>query len=334
MEDVAKAAGVSTATVSRALNTPSVVAPDTLSRVLKAIDKLGYRPNVFAQGLTTRRSRLLGILLPDIHGEYYSELLRGADAEARRLGFHLLVGTEGRDTESPLLLSNVVGFVAGLAVMITEPNEKLWTEAHATGLPLVVIDESLHGNGVDRVQVDNRAGTREAVEHLLGSVAPDRCFFVGGPKENFDTSERAKVFTEVLAKHGRKASPEQTRYGEYSVEWGEQAAEQIFRKRSAAPIGVLAGDDEIAFGLLAAAKDLGIGVPAELRIIGFDDTRLASLVRPQLSTVRVPVAELGAAAVRMLAERVQEPARLSATMTLPTQLVVRGTSRPAGHVAT
>jgi LacI family transcriptional regulator len=328
MEDVARAAAVSTATVSRVLNTPKLVAPETLDRVHKAIKKLGYRPNVFAQGLTSKRSHLLGILLPDIHGEFYSELLRGADAEARRLGYHLLVGSEGRDGSVPLFSSNIIGFIAGLAVMITEPNEALWSQAHGAGLPLVVIDETLHGNGVDRVLVDNRAGTLEAMEHLLSSVPPERCYFLGGPKENFDTAERKKVFAEALAAKGCRPGAEQIRFGEYSVEWGRRAGEQLFAHRTSGPIGVLAANDEIAFGLLQAAKDHAVGVPTELRIVGFDDTRLASLVRPQLSSVRVPMAEVGAAAVHMLAERVREPHRSAATTTLPTRLVVRGTSRP------
>lgn len=355
MEDVARTAAVSTATVSRVLNTPELVAPETLDRVHKAIAKLGYRPNVFAQGLTTKKSHLLGILLPDIHGEFYSELLRGADAEARRLGYHLLVASEGHERAGatrasengssgngggggvPLFSSNIIGFIAGLAVMITEPNEKLWSQAHGAGLPLVVIDETLHGNGVDRVLVDNRAGTLEAMDNLLANTAPERCYFLGGPRENFDTAARAKVFIEALAARGRKASTDQVRFGDYSVEWGQRAGEQLFSDRgqgarglgtgkTGGPIGVLAGNDEIAFGLLQVAKDLAVGVPSELRLIGFDDTRLASLVRPQLSSVRVPMAEVGAAAVRMLAERVQEPKRSTTTTTLPTRLVVRGTS--------
>jgi LacI family transcriptional regulator len=327
MEDVAHAAGVSTATVSRVLNSPTLVAQDTLDKVHAAIKRLGYRPNVYAQGLTTKRSRLLGILLPDIHGEFYSELLRGADAEARSRGFQLLVSTEDRSSQTPLFSSNIVGFIAGLAVMITEPNDALWSQAHAAGLPLVVIDETRHGEGVDRVLVDNRTGTREAVEHLLSTVPAERCFFLGGPRENFDTSERARVFVETLAKRGRKALPEQVQYGEYSVEWGQQAGERLISGERSGPLGVLAANDEIAFGVLLAAKDRAVGVPSDLRIVGFDDTRLASLVRPQLSTVRVPMSEVGAAAVRMLVERLDDPERPAATVTLPTRLVMRATSR-------
>lgn len=328
MEDVAKAAGVSTATVSRVLNSPSLVAEATLTRVHRAIERLGYQPNVFAQGLTTRRSQLLGILLPDIHGEFYSELLRGADAEARSRGYHLLVSTQGTEQKTPTFSPSLLGFISGLAVMITEPNDRLWAQVQRDGLPLVVIDESREGNAVDRVLVDNRSGTRDAVEHLLESVAPEQCYFVGGPKENFDTAERSRVFIETLARHRCKASTAQVRFGEYSVESGQRACEQIFARPPAGPVGIFAANDEIAFGILLAAKDMAIGVPSDLRIVGFDDTRLASLIRPQLTTVRVPMADVGAAAVRMLVERQHDPMRPATAVTLPTRLVIRGTSRP------
>lgn len=326
MKEVARSAGVSTATVSRVLNTPDLVSPETATKVQHAIEKLGYKPNVFAQGLMTRKSRLLGILLPDIHGEFYSELLRGADAEARRRGYHLLISSEARDNPTELFGSSIMGFIAGLAVMITEPNAALHEQARESGLPLVVIDEGPHGDGVDQVMVDNQTGAREAVEHLLTAVPPENCYFVGGPKENYDTAERARVFTETLAKRGTKAAPAQVRFGEYSVEWGRKVGEQLFARRPGQPIGVLAANDEIALGLLIAARDRGCNVPGEVQIIGFDDTRLASLLRPQLSSVRVPMAELGAAAVRALIERVQNPELEGTTTTLPTRLIVRGTS--------
>lgn len=326
MEDVALAAGVSTATVSRFLNSPGRVAKETAERVQNAIRQLGYRPNVFAQVLMTRKSRVIGILLPDIHGEFYSELLRGADAEAHRLGYHLLISSEGGDGPATMLSSNVVGFMAGLAVMITEPNEQLWHQIKESGLPLVVIDEAIHLNGLDRVLVDNASGTREAVEHLLASVTPTNMYFVGGPKENFDTAERAKVFVETLARSGLTSIADQVRFGDYTVEWGRKAAESLLKKVGAAAIGVLAANDEIAFGIMQAAQDAGVSIPSQLRIVGFDDTRLASLTRPQLSTVRVPTADVGAQAVRSLVDRLANGDRPGTLTTLPTRLVVRGTS--------
>lgn len=335
MLDVARAAGVSTATVSRVLNSPGLVAAKTAERVDRAIRQLGYRPNVFAQGLMTNRSRLLGVLLPDIHGEFYSELIRGADAEARRRGYHLLVSSETRGHgEETLFNSNIVGFLAGLAVMITEPNRLLWDQAVQSGLPLVVIDEdapAVNGAKIDRVLVDSGAGTREAVSHLLEGVPGNRCWFIGGPKENFDTAERAAAFVATLAAAGPSGPEQRIRYGEYNVEWGRRAGRELLTgaggPKAGAPVGVLAGNDEIALGIMQAAADLGISIPGLLRLVGFDDTRLASLVKPELSSVRVPTAEVGAAAAAALIDRLEEPERPSTVARLATRLVVRGSSR-------
>ena len=328
MEDVARMAAVSTATVSRVLNSPGVVAPETAARVQKAIEDLGYKPNVFAQGLMTRRSRLLGLLLPDIHGEFYSELLRGADAEARRLGYHLLVGSEGRDGDTPMFSSAVVGFLGGIAMMLSEPNESLTRSATQANLPLVVIDDDFAGSNVDRVLVDNAVGTREAVGHLLTSVPASRCWFVGGPRENFDTADRAKAFLATLEEHGVH-NGDRVRYGEYSVEWGQKAGSELFSRSASkgTPMGVLAANDEIAYGVMLAAKDAGLDVPRDVRLVGFDDTRLASLVRPQISSVQVPMGDVGAQAVKLLAERLGAPERNGQTVRLATRLIVRQSSR-------
>jgi LacI family transcriptional regulator len=340
IQDVANSAGVSTATVSRVINNAALVAPETAKRVLKAITDLGYKPNLFAQGLMTRKSHVLGIALPDIHGEFYSELLRGADAEARRLGYHLLVSSEAHSRDEQSRQGSLAfGLIDGLAVMITEPNEALLNEAQGASLPLVVLDADLRGRGFDSVVVDNAVGTRAATRHLLSvkpPFAPERCYFVGGPKKNFDTRARAEVFLETLREAGvEQPGPDQTSFGDYSLKWGEQWAAEAHRKGLLRGAGVLAGNDEIALGVLQTARQLGVAVPSELRIVGFDDTRLSSLVRPSLSTVRVPLTEVGAAAVRALVERIGAPDREARTVQLSTELVVRessgvGAERAAG----
>jgi LacI family transcriptional regulator len=327
IQDVASAAGVSTATVSRVLNNADLVAPATAAKVQEAIRRLGYKPNPFAQGLMTRKSHVLGIALPDIHGEFYSELLRGADAEARRLGYHMLVSSEAHSrAEQERTGSLAFGFIDGLAVMIAEPNDDLWREARDSSLPLVVLDSDQRERGFDSVVVDNSTGTREATEHLLAFVKPERCFFVGGPKENFDTQQRGAAFQETLARAHWTARPDQIVHGRYSLAWGQMWGAEMTRTDKLKGAGVLAGNDEIALGILHMAQESGLRIPEELRIIGFDDTRLASLVRPALSTVRVPLAEVGAAAIRALVERIDEPDRAPRTVSLATKLIIRESS--------
>lgn len=333
---------MSIATVSRVMNNPELVAPKTAARVQEVIKQIGYVPNPFAQGLMTHASRVLGIALPDIHGEFYSELLRGADAESRKLGYHLLVSSEPRaGEEDPRGLA--FGLIDGLAVMITNPDAELLKLAKSNALPTVVLDMDLHERGVDSVVVDNASGTREAVEHLLKSVEAKNLHFVGGPRENFDTQQRARAFEAALGAAGHAAKSEQISYGEYTPEWGRAwllaqmstlgpdwpkggwTATSDGTKNGA--LGVLAGNDEIAIGIMQAADGAGVRIPDQLRVVGFDDIRLAQLVRPRLSSVRVPMADVGAAAVRLLVGKMEEEEKKpAACVHMPTKLVVRESS--------
>jgi LacI family transcriptional regulator len=294
---------------------------------MRVIQELGYRPNRFAQGLMTRRSHTVGIVLPDIHGEFYSELLRGADAEAHRRKYHLLVTSEGRGEEAEAIGSGPFGLIDGLAIMLTEPNERLWRAAKRTGLPVVSLDTDPHEPGVDSILIDNLSGATEAVVHLLGSVPPANCYFVGGPRDNFDTVQRSSAFTAALTRSGHTPRDEQVVYGTYSTEWGREWAEQLVAKRVPTPVGVMAANDEIAYGVLDVFQAKGIPVPKQARIVGFDDSRLASLLRPSLSTVRVPLSEVGAASIGALIDRILNPSGPVVSRILPTRLIVRDSSR-------
>lgn len=326
IQDVANAAEVSIATVSRVLNTPSVVASETSRRVLDAIERLGYVPNPFAKGLITRSSRVLGLALPDLHGEFYSGLLRGADEAARAAGYHLLVSSEARGNGGRGARELGAGLVDGLAMMVTEPDAALIREARQTRLPLVVVDAQLdEASGLDCVLVDNASGTIQATEHLLASTPADQVYFVGGPASNFDTARRAEAFLGVLKAREHVAWDAQTAFGEYSPAWGTKWMEQALA-RGAKRLGVLAANDEIALGVLQAATDAGLSVPGDVRIVGFDDTRLAQIVRPHLSSVRVPILEIGAAAVKALIARIESPDAPRSMVTMRTELVVRESS--------
>ncbi len=307
IEDVAARAAVSTATVSRVLNKPDLVAPETARRVQQAIGELGYRPNMLAKGLTTQRTGVIGLALPDIFGEFYSELLRGADDEARRLGYHLLVSSEARlHGAASGGESFVFGLVDGLALMITEPNDELIRAASRLNVPLAVLDADAENASLDSVVVDNEVGTREAVTHLLNGTPAHRLRFVGGPESNFDTQARAAAFAGTIRASGAELAASQIAYGEYSTQWGESWARREAGLSGLKGLGVLCANDEIALGVLQAAQDLGVSIPNELRIVGFDDSRICQLLRPRLSSVHVPAAAVGAAAVAAIVRRVDD----------------------------
>lgn len=327
---------MSIATVSRVINGHQLVASETAARVKAAIEQLGFRPNRFAQGLMTRRSKLVGLAVPDLHGEFYSTILRAADAAARKSGYHLLVSTfasakgSGADeaaTEGDDLLAALpLSLLDGVAVMITEPNRRAVECVRAMSLPVVVVDLETSGIEMDTVLVDNTTGAKEATEHLLKTTAPDRIRFVGGPAKNFDTAQRSKALTDVLAARGVKPGPSQIRFGDYTLDWGRKWALEAAAAGELTGSGVLAGNDEIAWGIMLAAQELGVAIPGDLRVVGFDDTRLSTLTRPRLSTVHMPLAQIGASALELLARRIADPTAPAQTVRLSTSLVPRETS--------
>ncbi len=332
IQHVADLAKVSIATVSRAMNKPHMVSSGTAKRVLDAVEVLGYRPNRFAQALMTRESGVLGIAIPDLHGEFFSELLRGADSEARALGYHVLVSSIHDDlgpkpADGPVRVSRALGLIDGLVAMITEPSSVLATQLDAMGVPLVMIGaDADQSNGHDTVSVDHAHGARQACEHLLTGADPASCYFVGGPSRNYDTLKRANAFRRFLESRGHTLREDQVRFHDYSIEWGSAWAQEMIERDALRDARVFCANDEIACGVLRVGRDAGIDVPGELKIVGYDGTRLGELVRPRLSTVAVPVDELGRTAVRLLIERLSEPEITTRHVVLKPMLMIHQSS--------
>lgn len=328
IREVAAAAGVSIATVSRVMNNPAAVSPATAARVLEVIRRLEYSPSPLAQAFSSGESRVIGLALPAYHGEFFTELLHGADAEAARLGYHLLVTTVAPNQSGGARRQRMLGagLVDGLAILIASESDPFTKEAVESPLPTVVIDTDMRERELDSVILDNEKGTREAVEHLLRWVEPSRLHFVGGPMHNFDASQRLRTFTQVLSEHGWRVTPDQISSGEYTFEWGKEWALRTLRTGNLQGAGVLAGDDTIACGIIRAAEDAHVWVPDQLRIVGFDDSRIASIIRPRLSSVALPMVEVGAAAINMLTKRMEHRDAPVQFLKLPTRLIVRESS--------
>lgn len=324
--DVARLANVSTATVSRVLNTPEVVAPATAKRVREAMSELRYRPNIFAKGLVSRTSRVLGIIMPDFMGEFYTQLLQSADRVAREHGYHVVVTSDTRLGSADAVQSLPLNFLDGIIALLTFPDRKLTKSIVDLAMPTVLIDSEEGVSGIDRIRIDNEPGTRQAAAHLLESVGPADCFHAGGPATNFDAKARAGAFADVLARSGGGVRPDQITFGDFSADWGYEWGLTHLAGRQGLVTGVFAGNDEIALGVLSAAAELGISVPGQLRIVGFDGTRICDIIRPALSSVAVPFDLIGRSAVELCLARIAEPGRPPQTIPAETHLVVRESS--------
>lgn len=326
IRSVAERAGVSIATVSRVLNTPHQVSSGTAERVRNAIKALDYRPNLFAKGLLTNRSRVIGVSLPDIHGEFYSALMFAMDNRACDLGYHLLVSSNAHREEGKRGNGFALDLVDGMIVMLTERSDVDIEGIGRLDHPTAVIGVDEPGLDVETIIVDNRSGAREATEHLLAYTPADRCYFVGARAGNIDSDERLAAFTEALLGSGHELREDQVTQNEFSFDTGWQWAESMFEGGSLNNAAVFAANDEIAIGIANAARDRGVDLPRSLRLVGFDDSRLCSLLRPRLSSVKMPVREIGHAAIEAVIRRIEDPKSAPRHSRLATSFVRRESS--------
>ncbi|KAB8163156.1 LacI family DNA-binding transcriptional regulator [Lysobacter maris] len=332
IKDVARAASVSVATVSRVLNGHDNVTEHVRDRVLSVARELRYTPHAAARSLSSRRTQALGVVLPDLHGEFFSELIRGIDQVARRHRLHLLLSSYHGDVEEQgTALQAMRGRVDGLLVMspYTAASQSLEDARSLSQLPVVLINSQSGGAAGTVLGVDNHGGARVMVEHLV-SGGHRRIAFIAGPEDNFDAHERLRGYRDALA----ELLPDTAEWilrGDFDEASGHRAGRELIAA-SERPDAVFAANDMMALGCMFAFLQAGIDVPGEIALAGFDDIPLAGYVHPGLSTMRVNIAELGSHATELLVaaiaskEPVTEPRRW-----LATELIVRESSGPPGR---
>ena len=256
IEDVAKKANVSISTVSRVINRRELVNVKTRERVEKVIRELRYRPNAFARGLMLRKSGIIGLVLPDLHGEFYSEIIRGANLQAREMGTNLLLSSAlpGDDAQRWLAALGQRALLDGLAVMVSDTMASGIGPALAElGLPIVVLDGEIDGVEHDTVVIDQRQGAEAMMRHLLEDRGKQRVIFVGGLKTNIDTQARYKAYCDSLKKAGRPLDKGDVYYLDYTHESAYRLALKKVRDWAGAEPSVFAANDEMAAGIIAGA---------------------------------------------------------------------------------
>ncbi|HEV8609445.1 MAG TPA: LacI family DNA-binding transcriptional regulator [Thermoanaerobaculia bacterium] len=322
IREVARAAAVSVATVSRVLNESGPVRDETSRRIRDVVERLRYSPHGAARSLITRRTSTLGVLLPDLYGEFFSELIRGIDSCAREGGYHVLVsGSHSDRAEIEAVLRATRGRVDGLIVMSPDLDARALNPHD--GLPIVL----LNGNGrrFDSIHVDNYGGALAMVRHLIG-LGHRRIAHLSGPAGNRDAAERLRGYRDAMRTVSRHLAKDLVIDGDFREEAGYRAGPQLLDRKDP-PTAVFAANDSMAIGLLAAFQESGVRVPGDVAVTGFDDIPIARFTTPALSTVRVPIAELGSKATRRLLQRLSSSnGHAVRHETLATTLVVRDSS--------
>lgn len=322
IRDVARVAGVSIATVSRVLHGHENVRPGTRDRVHAAIEELQFRPNRLGRSLAERRHAANGIVFPDLSGPYYAEVVLGYEAVAAELGRSVLIlSTHGRKA-APSMVEDMAGRCDGLVVLGRTVPDDVVVRLAARGLPLVLLARPAVGD-IDSVQAENTESATRLAELVVDSGAR-RIVFVGDPDTSPDVAERWQSLARVVGQaHGVTLDVVPTDgFGEAD---GAALAESALAADALADAYVCA-NDELALGVLSVLREHGVDVPGRVQVTGWDDVMAARYAG--LTTVRQPMRELGAAAARLLDERITGSRTDPRHDVLPTQLVVRtSTSR-------
>jgi LacI family transcriptional regulator len=299
IKDVAREANVSIATVSRIINGKDGVSPELEARVRTIIAQLHYKPNAMARALKVRATRSLGLIIPDIENPFFPAIVRGVEDAAKRYNYSvILCNSDGEIAEERkyvelLYEKRVDGIIftggkadADLACLTS------------LDIPVVVLDRRLPGMQISSVTSDNVIGGRLAVEHLL-TKGRSKIVFISGPDQVVSSQERYVGYCQAVSSAGLDIQEEYRIFGDFSYQGGYDAVTSLMDRGSEID-GIFAANDLMAIGAIEALQDLGIHVPSQVSVIGFDDIQMASIYKPRLTTIRQPIYQMGAQAVRMI----------------------------------
>src|SRR6266571_2457533 len=309
IKDVAREAGVSVATVSRVHNNSRLVTDATRRRVRAVAQRLRYSPNAAARSLSTSRTSSIGVLLPDLYGEFYSELIRGIDQTAQRHGFHLLLaGSHNEKHAIEAALQSMRGRVDGLIVMSPAPGAHFAVRDLPPTFPAVLLNSAAVGAAFDSIAIANTQGAYAMIR---------------GPARNSDAAERLRGYRTALREAALRAVPAWEVPGDFSETSGFQACLALLGQRPR-PTAIFAANDAMAIGALSALREAGVSVPGDVAVAGFDDIPMARYMHPPLSTVRVDISALGERAARRLLDAIANGRKHQKRReTLPVTLVIR-----------
>ncbi|MGD2165739.1 MAG: LacI family DNA-binding transcriptional regulator [Anaerolineae bacterium] len=330
LQDIADHLGVSVATVSRALAGYSDVAEDTRARVVRAAERMGYRPNVTARRLQQQRTETLGFVIPT-HGPrfsdpFFSELLAGIGNEAAEQEYDLLASTRAPGEEELKTYKRMVREqrVDGMLVVRTRHHDARIAYLVGEGFPFVAFGRSGVRDGFPYLDVDGRQGVRWITEHLI-ETGHRRIAYIGAPTSLAFASHRLTGYREALEAHGMRYEEALVTVGELTERSGHQAALQLLGQ-SPRPDAIAACNDLMALGAISAARRLGLVVGRDLAVTGFDDVPLAAHAHPPLTTVRQPIYDIGRRICRMLVRLLEGEPLIDRQVLLEPELVIRASS--------
>ncbi len=328
IKDVAREAGVSTATVSHVINETKFVTDDTRRKVRDAIGKLNFYPNAHARSLASGRSNIIGLLVSDISNPFFPELVKSIETAAFERGYNIMLFNTnydaGRAADHVRRLIELQ--VAGVALMTAELDPGLINELQKRQVRAVFNDIGVVGEYLSNIVLDYACGIEEAVRHLV-SLGHKRIAHIAGSSRISSGNIRRDAFVEAMRKFLPGSDDSLIYEGDFRFESGRMAAMKIIQL-GAKPTAVVVANDMMALGAMAEFKAAGLSVPQDISIVGFDDIAFASLCDPPLTTVCSPRVEIGRRAIEALLTTIEKPGQSGAEIRIPTHLIVRKSTAP------
>lgn len=325
--DVARLAGVSRTTVSRVLNDSPLVDKETRKRVFAAMKELDYQPSLAARNLRKQETKLIAVLIPNISNLFFASLLEGMEGVAAQNGYNIILCNTWDDPERELRYIRMLENKQVDGVILTalrNPMERVLP--YLKYGPIVFASEYLEDDALPAVTIDNAAASRKAVGHLI-ALGRQKVAFINGPERFILCGDRRKGYVQALEEHGLPVRSEWMRQSDFTIVGGFRSAQELFALPSP-PTAVFAANDEMAIGAIQAIQQLGLQVPEDVAVVGFDDNPMATVVKPSLSTIGQPVHRMGAEVIKLLLacledkERIARPRRI----VLETNLIIRESS--------
>lgn len=320
--DVARMANVSTATVSRVISNAGTVKKETAEKVLEAIKKLNYQPNMLARQLRRSETKTIIVVVPDITNTLFSSVLRGIESVAIENGYQVLLGDARNNVETETSYLTILGQkkADGLILLTARTDQKILEEL-SQDYPVVLACEYYEGTKLPSVSIDNVSSARKATEYLI-SLKHKRIGHISGPLNVVVGRDRCKGFHQAMAKHGLSVDPSLVQEGEFSFESGFNLMMK-FLSLEEPPTAIFAGNDEMAMGAVKAATSKGYRVPEDLSVVGFDDIKFASIFEPALTTIVQPTFDMGQKAMHLLLRLINNEELEKDQFILPDKLIVR-----------
>lgn len=327
MLDVARRAGVALSTVSYAINGTRPISAETRQRILAVMEELGYRPHALARGLAEGRSRVIGILVPDLSTAYIGEIIRGIEDELDLVHYDLMLYTTHRREakEASYVTSLTQGIADGLLIVLPRNPANFMQRLRQRNFPYVLIDHQGTNEKDHAVGATNWQGAYDATEYLIRQ-GHRRIGFITGSMDLGCARDRLAGYQAALNQHHLPIDPELIYEGDFHQPEGYAGGNALLSLPQP-PTAIFASNDVMAMGVMDSARSRGLRIPDDISIVGFDDIPQAQHIRPALTTVRQPLEKMGRVATQMLLDLLNDPQMDVSRIELPTELIIRDSCR-------